>query len=224
MLKYLKLAVTCFLWMVLTLRPALADSVSFLFWYPGAEGSAEQAAPVLEAWSQYLVEQGLPVTLTPVYSNLPIDQDPKLKKIKPAAAILSLEAYLSLSQQHSLTLLAQTRKQPSGDGSDSYTVLKNKSDTAIEKVYLSEPLTEQFTRNILLRNAPNYRQLPLEYASQVIQKLKQVGQGKSNNAVLVNAYEAAVLKQMTAPWAQNLTVAVSSPQLPAPPVVVFNDW
>ncbi len=205
-------------------RPTWASTYKFLLWYPGAEGSSSQAAPLLEDWMNYLTERGLPVKLEAVYHNDAITSDIKLKKIKPAVAILSLEGYIHLSTKHSLSLLAQTRKQPAGDGSNQYTILKNSANKTIEKLYLSEPLTEDFVRKIILRNTPQHSTVKLEYAPQALRTLKKIGQGEIAAAILINAYEAKVLEKIKTDWSRQLKPVSSSPKLPAPPLILFEDW
>ncbi len=204
---------------------ARSKEATLLLWYPGAEGSPEQAAPLLETWATYLHNKGLAVTLKPVYLNDAISSGlSKIKKLKPTVAIVSLEAYLSLVDKNPLTLLAQTRNLPAGDGSTHYDILQNKQLKQPKTLYISEPLTAQFTRNILLRNAPNYRQLPLQYVEEALQTLKKAGTGQLDGAVLVSGYEASVLKRLRTPWTQALKQAGQSPRLPSPPVVLFRDW
>lgn len=210
----------------LVIQPVSASN-TFLLWSPGAEGTPEQAAPLLESWIEYLHSKGLDdASLKAVYQNISVAEGPRqLKKLKPVAGIISLEAYLSLSGQDPLTLLLQTRKLPSGNGESHYILLKNKQATDVESIQLAEPLAPDFVTKVLLSQAPvAYRTLPQHYTDQVLYKLKQVGQGKIRAAVLITDYQEAVLKQLKSPWVKNLEVIARSPSLPAPPLVVFNQW
>lgn len=181
----------------------------------------------MEAWTTYIQEKAaLAQSLTPHYQNEAIpDGLEKVKKIKPTVAILSLEAYLTLAPTHKMTVIAQTRMQPSGDGSNHYALYKKKGNESPTNILMSEPLGDLFVRNILLRNAPApYRSLPLQHSRQILQALKKVGRGENNDAVLINAYEEAVLQKLSGDWAQSLERTVKGPQLPAPLLVFFEEW
>lgn len=210
---------------VIALRPvAAADTI--LLWSPGSEGSAEQAAPLLDSWMDYLENKGLDASLQAVYRNTAVSVgSDQLKKLKPVAGIISLEAYLALADQKPLTLLLQTRKLPSGNGTSQYVIVKNKMGPEPESLVLSEPLGVDFVQKVVLSEAPqSYKNLPRQFSDQVLFKLKKVGQGELNAAVLISDYQAAVLKQLPSQWAKNLEVVISSPVLPAPPLVLFQDW
>ena len=206
------------------LRP-LAASDTFLLWSPGAEGTPEQAEPLLDSWMDYLKNKGLDTSLKAVYRNVPVpDGAEQLKKIKPAVAIISLDAYLTLADTDHLAILLQTRKLPSGDGTSEYVLVKNKQDAAPSSLILAEPLTADFVKKILLKDSPaSYQNLPQQITDQVLFKLKKVGQGELTSAVLISDYQAEVLKQLPSDWAKNLTIVARSPKLPAPPLVLFAD-
>lgn len=207
------------------IRSVFAETYPMLLWYPGAEGSPEQAAPILETWTDYLVAKGLPITLKPIYDNHSTSEGMgNIEKIKPAVAITSLESYLYLSKKYSLSLLAQTRKQPAGDGSSQYIVVQNTEAKQIENLFLSEPLEETFMRNIVLRNSPHLRSLPSQYAKQILRTLKKIAHGELSGGVILTDYQEAVLKKMKADWVKKLKKLASSPSLPAPPVVLFEKW
>jgi len=196
-------------------------------WYPGGEGTPEQATPLLEAWTDYVERAGsIKHTLSAHYQNDPIPNGTtKVKTIKPAIAILSLESYLTLAAEHKMTLIAQTRMQPSGDGHNHYAIYKKKGAPAPEILEMSEPLGDTFVGSILLQNVPgHYRTLPRHYNTQILHALKQVGRGESNAAVLISAYQEAVLHRLSSDWAQSLEQVAKSPQLPASPVVLFDEW
>jgi hypothetical protein len=220
-----KILFTTLVFLLVGISPSFAKNHTLLLWYPGAEGSAEQAAPLLETWTDYLTQKGLPVKIEAIYQNHPVDGGTDIiKKLKPAVGIISLEAFLYVSKKYPLTLLAQTRKQPAGDGSSQYLILQNKTAKESDTLYLSEPLTEDFARNIVLHNSPAYRNLPLQYAKQILRTLKKIGSGELQGAALLNSYEEAVLSRMKTPWSTQLKKVASSPKLPAPPVVLFEKW
>lgn len=204
------------------IRP-LAAADTFLLWSPGAEGTPEQAEPLLENWMTYLHNKGLDASLKAVYRNVPVTKGAEqLKKIKPVVGIISLEAYLALADKDALAILLQTRKLPNGDGSADYVVVKNKREGIPSSLILSEPLDAAFVKKILLKDSPEaYRSLPQEITDQVLFKLRKVGQGELKAAVLISDYQAAVLKQLPSEWAKNLTIVARSPKLPSPPLVLF---
>lgn len=206
--------------------PAWADTHTFLFWYPGAEGTREQASPILENLTTYLAQHGLSEhTLKPVYRNCPVSEGlNEIKKIKPAIGIVSPEAYLYLADKHSVTPLAQTRNQASGSDSIHYTVFQHRDASTPPTLFITEPLSKPFARNIVLRNAPNYRNIPLKYVGQVLFTLKKIGRAEVSAAILLNDYEEAVLAKMKSPWKDTLVRVVSSPKLPSSPLILFNEW
>lgn len=206
------------------IRP-LAAADTFLLWSPGSEGTPEQAEPLLESWMDYLKNKGLDTSLKAVYRNVPVpDGAEQLKKIKPVVGIISLAAYLALADTDALSILLQTRKLPSGDGSSEYVVVKNKQEAAPSSLILAEPLAADFVKKILLKDSPaSYQNLPQDMTDQVLLKLKKVGQGDIKAAVLISDYQAEVLKQLPSDWAKNLTIVARSPKLPSPPLVLFGE-
>jgi hypothetical protein len=214
------------LFMVVTAPlPLCAGSQTFLFWYPGAEGTPEQAEPILETLTDYLAKQGLTDhPLTAVYRNDPVSEADKIiKKIKPLIAIVTPEIYLHLSEQHPVTVLAQTRNQTSGNDMIHYTIFKRRNSAPPDVLLMTEPLSPSYVQNILLRNVPEYRNLPLKYVVQGLFHLKQIGQGEQNGAILLNDHETAVLMKLNTTWSQALDKVVTSPMLPSPPLVLFNE-
>lgn len=172
---------------------------------------------------EYLKGKGLNASLKAVYSNASVAEGgEQIKKLKPVAGIISLEAYLTLADQEPIALLLQTRKLPRADGTAQYRIVKNKNGTAPETLWLAEPLGPDFTKNVVLSSTTEALQsLPEHYTDQVLYKLKQVGQGELKDAVLISDYQEAVLHQLPSDWAKNLEVVASSPVLPAPPLVLF---
>lgn len=204
-----------------------ARSFRILFWYPGAEGSPEQAMPLLETWTQYISNQkSFQHKLKPAYQTESVqDGFDSLKKIKPTVGIISLEAYLATRSHISADLLAQTKSEPTGDGSQRYHLFKGKDVGSPTMIELSEPLGKDFVEKILFGGtALSGQHPPLHYADQILLILKRIGRGELKAAALLNAYEAAVLKRTSLPWTKNLVKIAMSPVLPSPPVVVFNDW
>lgn len=204
-----------------------ARTPTILLWAPGAEGSAEQAAPLLQSWADYIKRKsGDQISLKFAYQNESVESGiSKLKKTKPVAGIISLDAYLVLSDQLPLSLLIQTRKLPKTDGTQSYVLLKRAGSHDPTSIVLSEPLNEGFVRKILLQAATlPYKNLPLQYEAQILKVLKSIAHGERNDAILITSYQAATLKKLSAPWTQQLTQVLQSPILPSPPFVTFDKW
>jgi len=204
-----------------------ARTPTILLWAPGAEGSLEQAAPLLQSWADYIKRKsGDQLSFKFAYQNDSVESGTsKLKKMKPVAAIISLDAYLILSDQLPLSLLVQTRKLPKADGTQSYVLLKRTGSPEPENIVLSEPLNEEFVRKIILQAAPlPYKKLPTQYEAQILRVLKSVARGERNDGVLITSYQATTLKKLRAPWTQQLVQVRQSPILPSPPLVLFDKW
>ncbi len=206
---------------------AASDRYRVLFWYPGAEGTPEQALPLLQTWTDYIAEQGgIQGSIEPVYRTDPVASGVGfLKKLKPTVAIVSLEAYQAIQTEYPVTILAQTQREPAGDGSQRYYLIHKKGNASFQTVELSEPLDPPFAEaKILAPSRFSKQHPPFHYAPQILQTLKKIGRGELPAAALINDYEWAVLKQTSLPWSQNLAVLLKSSPLPAPPLILFTDW
>ncbi len=197
---------------------AQAKSKTLLLWYPGAAGQPEQVQPLLDTWTQYLESKG--ITLQAKYLNGAVATDKQhVKKLKPSLAILTLEAYLNLKSQVSMTPLALTQPLASKNGRTQYTVFFNTQAGKTGPLFLSEPLDQNFIKDYLL---PQYKEQSMEYTPQALFKLKQIAQGKQTGMVLLNAQETQTVHKLNADWKNNLSTHNSAQTIPTPVVVLFD--
>jgi hypothetical protein len=215
-----------------------ARSANFLVWQPGGEGSPEQGQAALAILTDYIKEKGLKVKLKAIYLNGALGDklsDHSAKKIlyqhKPAIALLSDEIVQNIEELE-FDKMAQSRPEPLGDGTIRYLLFKNRNASVIDPIhlspiYLSEPHGQSYLNNQIFRGSMlQEKHGKTHYEKYILPVIKRVGSGSSSQkaGILLNSYEAKVLKKLETDWAKNLVSIFTSQPIKAPQVLLLKKW
>ncbi len=220
--------VFCFLFSVLCLLfspPTHASPMKMVFFYPGGQGSQEQAQPILDSFSDALSKaSGGEIQAQITYISDSQEGQKFIQEQKPEAGILSLDVFLRQRQPWGMEVIAKSLQLPSGDGQDQYFILGQKGTSLPAEnftVYSSRPLDASFVREKLFPHLKG--SLPVQATTNILGKLRNIGSGTESGFALVDQFEYANISRLKIPWATQLEILASSEKISSAPFVVFKN-
>jgi hypothetical protein len=210
---------------VLPAAQAEAKPLKMIFFYPGGQGSQEQAQSLLDGFSEALKKtSGGEIQAEILYISDAAEGRSYIQNQKPAAGILSLDVYLNQATAWGAEIVAQTLQLPSGDGQNQYFLLGRAAEALPQgplHVYTPLPLEKSFFQEKLFPklNHP----VELEVTANVLGKLRKIGLGSENGWVLLDQFEYTTISRLNSPWAKNLTAQAASEKVPSAPFVIFRN-
>ncbi|MCC6272771.1 MAG: hypothetical protein IT572_04845 [Deltaproteobacteria bacterium] len=202
-----------------------AAPVKLLFFYPGGQGSQEAAQPLLDAFAESLKKaSGGKIEATVTYLSETQAGLDFIKAQKPAAAVLSLDAYLQYAPDWGATVVAKTLQLPSGDGTDRYFIVGKKGaalPTSGTLTLLSQrPFSPDFVAKQLFPQLSGL-QFSVQALRNPVGALRTVGMGEKSDFILLDQFEYANVMRLRAAWVAGLAAAAESQKISSAPVVVF---
>lgn len=199
-----------------------AAAQPIIFWYPGEAGSTQEAQPILEEFTQYLGTKISKLKLSPKYFNTVDEGLAFINNSKPVLGIISYSAWEEYKAKFpEAKVWLATNPLPSGKKEESYLLVSGETSAGSgAPVFSSEPLTADFIVSRLgFAQAQNFTPTP---TSQILMKLKAIGNGETKAMAILTPTEGSTLKMMTAPWTKKLKIVASSKPVPTARVVLFS--
>ena len=204
---------------------AFAAELKILFYYPGGQGDQQSAQPILDAFAEALKRNsGGAIDAKVFYVSDAAQGKQFILTEKPAAAILSLDVFMSQGSAWGAKVIAKTLQLPSGDGTDQYYIMGKKgaalptsgalalvSPRAIDAGFVSGKLFPQL-KPLTLTVQPS---------ENTVGTLRDIGGGKREGFVLLDRFEYTNVSKLKTPWAAELAVIAESPKVSSAPFVVF---
>jgi len=214
-----------FLTILLTAASVHAEAVKILFFYPGGQGSQSVAQPILDEFSAALKK----ASGDQIEANISYiaDKAEGLKFIqtqKPAASIMSLDAFYQYGAQTGAQVIAKTLQLPSADGSDQFFIV-GKKDAALPtsgalSLVSTQPLEKSFLTTKLFPKLSALT-ISLQPSQNVVGELRSIGEGKKDGWVLLDQFEFGNISKLKTPWATALAAAATSDKISSAPFVAF---
>src|SRR3989338_1217685 len=226
LLRLTLIATVLVLGFVLCLAKKLeAKTYDFIFWYPGGEGTAAQAQPILTTFTDYL-NQRTPdnIKFKPLYISDVTSGKKIIQSNKTSLGIISLPVYLESKELREVALLLQTLSLPEKNGTERFYLLTHKGASPSpydSPVYSPRPYSSLFLKNVIFSNSPMMAAAKLVPTENIMGIIKKIGQDELKAYFLINSFEYETIKNLEALWAQNVTVESTSVPLPSAPLVVF---
>ncbi|MBI4411561.1 MAG: PhnD/SsuA/transferrin family substrate-binding protein [Deltaproteobacteria bacterium] len=204
------------------------EKLTMAFIYPGGEGSAEEAQPILDRFFAMIREKRGPLVSGAYYPALE-EGLAAVKAGKAQAGIVSLETYLTRKKNWPMEILLATLPAASNNQMERYFFLTTAAvSETLEPakplaVYTSKAMNPVLFKSILMTNIPADFQADfrLETAPNLLGQLKKLASGEALGGALLDNYEYVSLKKLDLDWVKKLKLVYSSPLVPAPPVVLF---
>lgn len=210
--------------LLLVLCPVIAHAgaVKMLFWYPGEAGSTEEAQPVIDAFLDYVNGKIGAGTVVGRYVNTDAAGIASVKKERPAIGIVSYAAWVQhKAELAGATVVLATLPLPAGQKTERYALVSATGKIpAGAQILSSEPLSPAFVRAELFPNLP--ADAKISQTPQLLFKLKEIGEGKSNAVAILTPTEAATLAQVSAAWSQGVKTIAPSKPVPTARVLLFD--
>lgn len=200
--------------------------MKIIFFYPGGQGSQEQAQPLLDDFSQALSKaSGGKIQAQISYISDLHEGKTFVQTQKPVAGILSLDVYYQEARPWNLLVLAKTLQLPAGDGTDQYFIVGSSRDTLPTsgslKILSSRALDPGFVQKKLFSQLP--LRLEVAFTPNIVLQLRKIGRGETHDWVLLDQFEYNTISRSNADWAKHLKAAAQSPKVPSAPFVVFQN-
>lgn len=207
---------------VMIALPAEARQLKMIFWYPGEAGTSEEGQPVIDAFLDYLNGAISPDRIAGRYVNSIDGGLAYIKSDKPALGILSYAAWFqNRAKFPNAAVILSTLPLPSGQSTESYELVSGSGKIPAKAgVISSEPLTREFVRSELFPEIPG--DASFARTGQMIFKLKEIGEGKSDAVAILTPVESAALSKISASWAAGVKRIRLSKALPTARVVLFD--
>ena len=201
---------------------AHAGPAKMLFWYPGEAGSTEEGQPVIDAFLDYVNGKIGAGALAGRYVNADAAGIAYVKQQRPAVGIVSYAAWAQhKAELGQATVLLSTLPSPAGQATERYALVGHEGRMpAGAQVLSSEPLAPAFVRAELFPDLP--ADAKLAPTTQMLFKLKEIGEGKSNAVAILTPTEAATLAKVSAAWSQGVKTIASSKPVPTARVLLFD--
>lgn len=196
-------------------------SDSMIFWYPGEAGTTIEAQPLLDTFTKYIETKIPALKISAKYFNTLDEGLSFINKTKPKLGIVSYFAWDENKVKFpGAKVWLATNPLPHGKKEEVYTLVKKKgSQGAAPKIFLSEPMTDNFVRNILGLNQT--QNATLSTTPQMLFKLKEISEGKQNALAILTPTESETLKKMSAQWTRELEIIAQSKPVPTACVILF---
>ncbi len=206
--------------------PAQAtQDLDLIFLYPGGQGSAEQAQPVLDQFSEALkTSSGGKLNPSARYFTDTKAGENYIASGKPAAGILAEDLFLEKGKSWQAEPLLQTQMLPSGDGTNEYIVVgpaKSSLPTSGAITLISSrPLAGAFVKDQLF---PDWKlTVQVNASANVMGTLRKIGMGGEQAYVLLDQFEFANVSRLRAAWVAGIQELARSAKISSAPVVVFS--
>ncbi len=206
--------------------------LSLVFFYPGGQGSPQEAQPLLDEFAAGLEkasENRFKVTITYLQnSQSGVEQ---IQNNPIAAGIVASDFYYQNSKQASspikMEVLARTLQLPSADGTEQYFLIgpqgQSLPSSGTLSLQSSRPLDLDWLRQQVF---PKLQALTLSDQAHpaLVSHLRKIGSNPNVTPqwVVLDAFEWNNIRKLSAPWAKALQVYVDSEKVPSAPFVVFN--
>jgi len=200
---------------------SMAKSKRMLFWYPGGEGSSEDAQPILDAFSEYVNLKIAPDKIDCHYIN---SQSEGLKYIKKKKPILLITSFAAQFQNKSIfkdaKVILRTLPLPTGKSDLTYIIVKGcgtKFGNTLP-VVSSESLTLPFIKTYFPKLNRN---ITVKQSENIFGKLKAISEGSSTTAIILNPMEAYTIKHLSSPWTKKIETFSKSTPIPSASVLAL---
>ena len=215
----------CLLALSCSSAPAVAAPLQILFFNPGGQGSQELAQPLLDNFAASLkTASGGKIDAALTYLPDPAAGVTFIKTQKPAAAVLSLDAFYQYAPAWGATMIAKTRQLPSGDGLDQQFIVGKKGAALPASGALTltspRPLAADFVAKKLFPQLSGLS-FTIQPTRNVMGALRAVGSGEKSEFILLDQFEYANVMRLRAAWVAGLGTAAESQKVSSAPVVVF---
>lgn len=211
----------CIIILALT-TTAHARALKMIFWYPGGAGSTAEAQPIIDEFMKLLSAKLKTDTISGKYFNTVDGGLAFIKGEKPVIGIVSFAAWIQNKEKLAgSSVLLATLPFPHGKSTERYQLVGPVDKIAAgANIFSSEPLSMQFVRAELFSDIP--QDAKLTQSSQLLMKLKDIGDGKLAAFAIITPAEAAVLEMISAAWAKGLKIVSKSKPIPTARVVLFD--
>ncbi len=207
--------------------------LSLVFFYPGGQGSPQEAQPLLDEFAAGLEKASdNQFEITIHYLQDSQDGIAQIQKSSVTAGIVASDFYYQNSQQtqgspFKMEVLARTLQLPSADGTEQYFLIgpqeQNLPTSGSLSLQSSRPLDSTWLKQQVF---PKLNSLTLEDQAHpaLVSYLRKMGTAPGNGThwVLLDAFEWNNIRKLSAPWAKTLKVYAESEKVPSAPFVVFN--
>ncbi len=206
---------------------AYAESFKMLIWYPGGEGDAANAEPILQEFSNQIknISQGK-LDLKINYSQEEISTVAYQKLNTYHFVILSHDAFLqSKTGPVKLTPILTTLPLPEGRVSEKYYLLQ---DATQDSKLFNNPIlnaNRPYSADFLKKYFPDLITLEkyqFQYQRNIIGVIKNLSLNK-NQLVLVDAFQYASIKKLEMPWIKSLKIFATSTDVPSPKLLMIEN-
>ncbi|HBF12221.1 MAG TPA: hypothetical protein DDW49_02330 [Deltaproteobacteria bacterium] len=202
---------------------AQTKPLSFLFIYPGGEGSDADAHPFIEAFLNDLSKK-TGMHFVGKYFEEADEALETIRETKPQMGIVSLAFYLQEQNTVPMEILAKTETLGSG-GTNEYTLFSHAGalSPGTYDVWCPEPLGQIFFEKIILKNIslPAGVHLKIKPSYGILTTLKRISSGELKALALLDSHDTQSLEKISLPWVKNLKKIHTSITLPSSPVVSF---
>lgn len=210
--------------LILTLASvAHARQIKMIFWYPGEAGSTKEAQPILDEFFEYLNGKIAPARISGKYFNTVEDGLAYIKREKPIIGIISYAVWAQNRDKiGTAQVILATLPLPHGRSTERYTLVGR--DTQIPAgamIFSSEPLSEPFIRSELFPKLTEG--VKISQTSQLLMKLKEIGEGKTNAWAILSPVETGALARLGHAWAKSLRTIMESNPVPTARVILFDE-
>ena len=201
-----------------------AETMNFIFLYPGGQGSQQQAQPLLDEFSAALKKaSGDKIEVKIQYFNDLNAGETFIKSQKPAGGILAEDLFAAKAGAWGAEKILSTLPLPSGDGTNQYFIFGNAQHTIPATgdvaVYSARPIDSNFLQQKLFPQLGP--RLKVSVTPNTVGMLRKIGKGEETAWVLLDQFEAATITHAKAPWTKDLKAGLSSSKVPSAPWVVF---
>lgn len=213
------LLVTWLLVCAVPIQASAKTSHRFLFWYPGEAGTTAQAQPLLDEFAAYLAEKIPETRWEPRYFATIAEGKRYVKQKRPVFGIVSHLMYAQFGETLGMQRVLLTKPLPHGQSHESWYLVDGPCAAGAKRsgtTYASEPIPLRTAQTAF----PNAELTALSPTENLLGKLKQIGAGSCERAIL-NEREWYTISRLRIAWRAGLQETKSHNAHPSPSVVQF---
>ncbi|MCB1215013.1 MAG: hypothetical protein KDK66_05995 [Deltaproteobacteria bacterium] len=208
--------------LILSQASYLKAQEQWIFFYPGTQGNAEEAAPLMEAFSQDLQQASDgKIQFQASYENQGKEGLTKILHKKPSLVLVAGDWYESQSSLQVFPLLAQAKLLGDSPNQETFYFLCKKplkSQTQKIKVYTQKDFAPGFLEKKL---EPLGLNLEVSLVEHPLATLKKIAASDNPEYFLADEVTYQNLKNLKAPWLQQLSTQDPTLKIPAPKLLAL---
>ncbi len=204
-----------------------ASTLNLIFFYPGGQGSQQEAQPILDQFATGLKKASDgKITASITYLSDTQKGLDFIAQQKPHGGIISYDVFLAHQKDWKLKSIAQTLQLPSADGNNQYFLIKNKAQNIDASkplnIYSSQKLAKDFVKSKLF---PQLTQaINLQHTQNIMGKLRKLGMGETTDEIiLLDQFEYHNVSRLRIAWVANIDIMQKSELIPTAPFVIFEN-